>query len=556
MRLLRCTLTAAVLAPVLALGLVVGLPSVAQAALYSDAATNSIQMGSRVGGVKCANSARWRLDTGSTTPQIMFSAKCATTGMQFGGTLRLTYYFKGTSTLVGPLPVGACNFSGTSTFAMSGTLSVTLSGAPSCNMTDLCESSVVVHDGFFDDSYGTECKPLALGEPPTVTTPTATSCAYISSVTEPTFGAPYRKVKDSFNDYFARDVTFPFVPSTNNHRYAAYVVLKTSSTGNITVAPISPNPPGSSYGIANNTPTYKTTGIAAGQSLTDVVTYGAQSTYFSHTGSTPTMNEDLAAIGYGFYRAPTDSGADTGADVPQDLSTGLIGVTDPSKCSWYWGQKVADLAGTTTDDPLTANHLPVDSPPSNDPGSVTDPGSNTGCGFSVLDPTTYASAGICELVGVLGDVVGVLKRIAGLIGDVLSAILNLADDIVSGIVSGIVSALAGILTDLFVPDDAPSFSDVPSPLPDGWLPSLPSVSAGACGPITLGSLDLGPMGGNTGTISLVDTCEHPWPLARDLIYNGLLAVVLLAAAVRAYRAVASALGIKVDDGVSVGSDDD
>lgn len=100
----------------------------------------------------------------------------------------------------------------------------------------------------------------------------------------------------------------------------------------------------------------------------------------------------------------------------------------------------------------------------------------------------------------------------------------------------------------FVPKNAPSFSDVPSPLPAGWLPSLPNLGASSCGPVSMPSLDLGYRDWTVGSTQLFDTCAAPWPLVRTFTYNGLLALLLVTVVWKAFRAVTSGVGMGVSTG--------
>jgi hypothetical protein len=105
----------------------------------------------------------------------------------------------------------------------------------------------------------------------------------------------------------------------------------------------------------------------------------------------------------------------------------------------------------------------------------------------------------------------------------------------------------------FVPPAAPGFADVPSPLPAGWLPSLPALSDGSCGAVTMPELSMGFHGGHFGPVTMFNTCNAPWPLVRTFTYNGMLALVLVSVCRAAFRAVMNALGMGVE---AVGGGDD
>jgi len=102
----------------------------------------------------------------------------------------------------------------------------------------------------------------------------------------------------------------------------------------------------------------------------------------------------------------------------------------------------------------------------------------------------------------------------------------------------------------FVPTDFPAFTAIDSPLPEGWLPSLPGIAEGSCGVLTLPSISLGPLMDSTGSMTLVDTCDAPWPLVRGVVYYGLLTVGLVIAGTRGFAAATTALGMNVDTGTS------
>lgn len=121
-------------------------------------------------------------------------------------------------------------------------------------------------------------------------------------------------------------------------------------------------------------------------------------------------------------------------------------------------------------------------------------------------------------------------------------------------VSWVVIPVKCALTWAFVPTNAPSFSDIPDPLPAGWLPSLPAIASPSCGPVTMGRLSLGYKGWGVGPTTLFDTCDAPWPLVRDFTYNGLLALLLGTVVWQAYRAVSSGVGMGV--GINGGGDDE
>lgn len=256
-----------------------------------------------------------------------------------------------------------------------------------------------------------------------------------------------------------------------------------------------------------------------------------------------------AAGYYGYWNTPLDPPSALEVQTLSDSEWAAdrysyqrhVGATDLGKCYAAWGDDasgatynavgplVEHSTGQTPDPPVTSSPPPVldDAPP-----SVPDDGS--GCaGFSFTDPTSWAGAGICQLVKLV-------LRLTSAVTAIPQAILN---------------GLGGVFNALFVPTDLPDFGDVPSPMPEGWVPSLPNVSGGACGPLVMPALDFGDMLGTVGPTTIVDTCDAPWPTARTVVYYGLLAGALVTVGNRALRAVMAALGMSVDAPGSGGDDE-
>jgi hypothetical protein len=121
-------------------------------------------------------------------------------------------------------------------------------------------------------------------------------------------------------------------------------------------------------------------------------------------------------------------------------------------------------------------------------------------------------------------------------------------------VSWVVIPIKCSLAWAFVPTTAPSWSDVQSPLPAGWLPALPSLGAASCGAVTMPHLTLGYKSWGVGPTQLFNTCTDPWPLVRTFTYNGLLALLLVTVAWQGFRAVTSGVGMGVN--IGGGGDDE
>lgn len=181
---------------------------------------------------------------------------------------------------------------------------------------------------------------------------------------------------------------------------------------------------------------------------------------------------------------------------PTQNVAGVFGVTDPSLCRFYWGAKIIDLPNTTTDNPMGQlgqdgqTTTPVEPPPLVDP---TAPEEDTGCaGFSFSDPTTWAGAGICVLVKLLGQLVTVVRGILGMLGDVIDAIGSIVAAI-ADLVADLVAGFASLLKELFIPD------------PTAWDigPTLASFQSRPPGSVVvgLGQLVTGTVSSFTGSSS-------------------------------------------------------
>lgn len=96
----------------------------------------------------------------------------------------------------------------------------------------------------------------------------------------------------------------------------------------------------------------------------------------------------------------------------------------------------------------------------------------------------------------------------------------------------------------FVPDEPPAFGDITSPLPPGWVPDMPALGGGTCGPVEMPSgLNFGPLLPSAGGGELFDTCDYA--AARNVTFYGTLALLLVVTGRRAFGAVMDALGMQV-----------
>lgn len=148
---------------------------------------------------------------------------------------------------------------------------------------------------------------------------------------------------------------------------------------------------------------------------------------------------------------------------------GMVGLSDPSRCSFYWGQKVAkvpipyitdapigDLGEYSPGSPDEPELPPVEEPEDELPD-------NEKCNFSIKNPSTWLNGGMCAAVGLLGAIWKAL-------GTLVSAVAGLADAILDG--------LKGILEWAFMPDED-SWRDTVSSIQGAWGETAPGEWIGA-----------------------------------------------------------------------------
>lgn len=513
MRTLRGALAATLLAPLLGLGLVLSLPGVAEAVIkYGPVVRGTVAAanGSVGEALSCAIGAAYKVTP--TTEAIVFSADCdrnpQLAASMSGG---FNVSIDGSMTFNGTQPANAnlaCGMTGTwsGPYEPSGQVT-TATNDPGCAINQVC-LTWTMHAKFWPDAGPyTGCSTLNMGAPPTPVEGPAT-CA------EGTFPGAYFEVNVTPGDGYTYEQghvqhTHTAGGAPAGTAYRVYIVEKRISDGALAYL-------GNDGGNFNNPPG-------------DIVKRDGAFETWPDSGYT--------VVGVGVWAVTLDGQPTNLSGTPMSAvdplgGTGAIGRTDPAKCTFYWGEKIVNNPLSTMDEPKGALATgPVTSPTDDPAPDTADPSpSGDGCGFSITDPSSWASGGICQLVG--------------LVRDLIRAIGKLPADIASAIMTG----LSNLLQLLFVPEDVPSFSDIPSPLPAGWVPSFPSLTDGSCGTVSLPQVDLGNMLGEVGPTKLFDSCEDPWPIIRTLTYNGILALVLLTCGFAAYNAISKALGIDIDGG--------
>lgn len=358
---------------------------------------------------------------------------------------------------------------------------ITALGGAGCQVTEICiawhVSASSIDPTHLGSDSGTMCSGLSLGTFPTVGAG-AQACPFASGISPP-WVAHDPNNSDSASLSFFDNIASASIPA--GYVVRGYVV---DASGNELYSypsnpssRLTPNPPGSN--LVGPSGDYAA-GQVAGEGL-----WITQPVYTDNS-------------------LPQDDGG-----------AGLIGVNDPGRCVFYWGAKVANT-GQATDNPAgplgsaggggSAGTGTNPAPP---------PAKDSGCGFSITSPSTWAGGGICEMVGLL------------------SKLLSIPGAILNGLVG------------LFVPSSWPNFMDIPSPIPAGWIPTFPALDDGSCGALTIPAVSLGRMVGNVTPKSYVDTCSGPWPAIHEGVYNGILAAELIGLGFAGYGAVRKALGIDV-----------
>jgi hypothetical protein len=269
--------------------------------------------------------------------------------------------------------------------------------------------------GHSEDRQG--CVPFTLGAPPSA--PATGTCAYGAS-TKPTIGALFQAT------YWRQNVQDHVVGSPPQG-YMVYAITVRNGRSDDVASRI--NPGGIGYDLAIR---YPNSGGA------DYL-----------LGDIPANNGNSGIVGYGYVAInnanPTwghNTGTNTYSMLPQEIAYGMVGVNDANRCSYYWGVKIAVVPDSDIDEPIgpiTGADGPTE-PTVTAPVTETD---DTCSGFSLTDPLSWAGAGICELVKAFKSVVGVM-------GDLLEAVLGLAQALLDG--------LSDLLNALFVPSEG-AFSD-------------------------------------------------------------------------------------------------
>lgn len=320
-----------------------------------------------------------------------------------------------------------------------------------CQINEMCWSFVEDRD-FWSDTVHYDCTLANLGSPnPTLPGSSTGTCA-AGSVTRPKV-SPWAIEPDgsSYRRYKQRSTLDVTSTAPTSQPWLAYSIVR-SSTGKLVVysgaagstfyrviAPAnSLLTPGGTHVFRDSNPVAT---LPIGVTQTRVIAADVDNR--QGISSTPLTSVDGTVVGVGIFHAPGSGYSYTAsANTPQESANGRYGVSDSSVCSFYWGVKIASTLDQSDEPlgPVENEGDPLDpggtDTPSADPTTPTGSDDNS-CGFSLTDPTTWAGGGICALVGLIGQALGIL-------GDIFDAIAGLLD------------GLGTLLNTLFVPS------------PDSW----------------------------------------------------------------------------------------
>jgi hypothetical protein len=428
-------------------------------------------------------------------------------------------------------------------------------GGSMCQVGTVCLSQHKVIAHYPDSDYDEVCTNLPLGPPPGAAAAPST-CAY-GTVTRPALGDMYESNQDGIGrGYPTRNLSASITGTSADKGWIVYAVLKWPDDEDLSLWPITqltqdqraqqlaPSYVGSMFG-----------GTTAGATsvITGPVFTGPRK---AHTSEDPLLNRAIV-VGVGVVAVEGDSTQEQQGDtisglwqwVPRDASVeqsggararDKLGLTDPSKCAFYWGEKIADVSDSTVDNPIG----PLSDDGGGGTGDTTEPTPDDptptppaagDCTFSFSDPLTWAGGGICVLVKMIGKAVDVL-------GGIFQA------------VTGIPSAILSGLQALFVPSDGfigskidavkASWSDSPPGVIVGQLGDLPGLitppAASSCQGVEL-PLHMG-LDGHESDVHPFDACGPRAGIA-SIARLAATVVVYLGAFLVAVRVIAAAFGV-------------
>lgn len=420
-------LTRVVLLGLLCCAVVVGSPAVSEAATtsYGPAAPFTFELNNSTYDtalgyhIDCQNSAHWQSD--GAVMQVVMGYSCQVGSMIQSTDLTVTFS-SSTSSCSGSVYDVDLHDGWTSSGPTTGTLIANMGAPGNCVVDTVCLSGKVAESYGQDPTGDLGCQTVGIGGPAPLKSPPASCDAG-------TVSAPYVHPMYVNGGYQYQDVDFPAAPTPpSGAHWDGYVILtnagSTATDGNAEPVAVG------SYAAG-------TVKVAFVSSLTPgtAVTHSFRESYY---GGSPIIGSGVILIGATWADKPQ---AWLDASLADVLISGLgtadsppkngVGVTDTNHCAFYWGSQVSPWAGPSygSGTPLGALN---DGTGNTDGGSATDPGTattapaqQTGCGFSITDPSTYASAGICELVGFVQELIDAVNNVATAVGHVLDGLISL-----------------------------------------------------------------------------------------------------------------------------------
>lgn len=306
---------------------------------------------------------------------------------------------------------GACSYeTGSFPYSRGAASAVAASGVTGCKVTQACLSGHIALHGWPDEDLGQHCVAVDLGPLPQPAPDYTGSCTSFAPD-----GAPW------------------FVPNGSDPTYGMlYVQIKrlsalasSGAAGSVAVTPV--------YGDgANGTPRVGPPIDLPVGSVPVGGTYSFQQNYMSSAleGVQFSLTTDRETT-WNAYR-----NIYAGDDVQ-----GFIGETKTSVCRVYLGKQIATVGDSFSvpAGPLGTGAPSGGSGAATPPAVAAPPGAGSSCTFSISDPTTWASGGICALVGLMGRAIGFLGALVNGVAGLPAAILN---------------GLGDALSALFVPDQS------------------------------------------------------------------------------------------------------
>lgn len=403
----------------------VGMPNVAQAAessvVYGNAASTSFTTNTGLAdlNVSC-EVVGYYVVSGDNPPTVHGDLACSTS-------------WAVSSALVGfTLDGGGCDFSWPAEQVDGeGKLGFVMAAGPeysqpSCMVTELCWTVAAEGHSTPWKTYNySGCELFPLGAPPMGETPPG-ECAYAQNV----------RAFEQLHEIAERGNSWPAHWGDYRFRAMRDAVLQDTSDWHVYVVH-RPMAAGSGSGATSQLLLGGQAFVKSKQEVAGNIYGGGAllSAQESLQDSSGNPQQNTWAVGFGMYRrASTGQGSTNSTQAagktPQDVSWGLLGVSDPNRCSFYWGTKIASTPNDTFDEPLSGINLdpPLTEPPLTDPPEPVN--EDAGCdGFSISDPATWGGQAFCMMVKVLIWIYEQAKKIVGAIRGLVDAIGTLLQDL-------------------------------------------------------------------------------------------------------------------------------